>query len=272
MLHGVSINWVNRKKWCPSEGNFSLLHSDKHLEHVWGAESAFDKWTEVSSLFQRRILLNCLTARPQFYSAKLVHVSHFLAFHTKKRQLAADWNAMSDTITDQQLCMTFVYCLPQRIEHLILFIHTTAKYGKLTVAFVERQLLQEEQRMNTRTADYTETDGVLLSTGASNLSSRSIPTCTCCNILEHLEAACWTNYLHLNPEQIWYIVKSGSEATDEADEHICLAATTSLLYALHCSWVTNSEPAVHMAYHKAVFFKMERVNPLEVGIGELSSV
>lgn len=125
------------------------------------------------------------------------------------------------------------------------------------------------QRMNRHTADSTDTDGALLSTRASNPGSRSISTCTYCNKSGHLEAACWTKYPHLKPKSKGFIVKSECEATNEADEHICLPATTSLRYASPCAWVKDTEVIVHMSYNKAVFFKMKNVGSFDVEMGGL---
>lgn len=44
-----------------------------------------------------------------------------------------------------------------------------------------------------------------------------------------------------------------------------------LFYASHCSLVTGSVVAAQMAYNKAVSFRMGKISPLEVGMGDLSS-
>lgn len=184
------------------------------------------------SLFQRRALLNHLTAQHQFYSAKMSDGERVLAYMTRIIQLSADLKAMEVTITDQELCTTKLCSLPHRFEGEIVSINTIAEGDKLTVEFVKIRIIQEEKKMNIRTANSAENDAALLNTRASNRSSRSTPTCPYCNKRGHLEAACCTKHPHLEPEQQGSIVEPESEATNEVDDHICFAAITPLLLRL----------------------------------------
>lgn len=74
----------------------------------------------------------------------------------------------------------------------------------------------------------------------------------------HLDVECWTKCAHLKPDRKEFIAKSESDVTNKADDQVSLAAITLLLYASPCSWVLNSGATVHMAFNKAVFFKMEK--------------
>lgn len=62
---------------------------------------------------------------------------------------------MDDTVADQELCMIILRGWPLWFEHLIVAIDTIAEGDKLTVMFEERWLLQEEQHLNSSSADST---------------------------------------------------------------------------------------------------------------------
>lgn len=65
-----------------------IPRSGEHLEHCRGTDSAFDMWTEVMKLIQRRTLLKRLTARHPLDSARMSDKERFLAYLTRMTQLA----------------------------------------------------------------------------------------------------------------------------------------------------------------------------------------
>lgn len=65
-------------------------------------------------------------------------------------------------------------------------------------------------------------------------------------------------------------MKSEGDATNEVDDHLCLADTNSLPYASHCSWMTDCRATANMAYNKEFFFKIGTVSLFNVGMGDFS--
>lgn len=174
--------------------------------------------------------------------------------------------------TEQELRTTIPCGLPQRFKHLIAATDMISEDDNLTSELVKSWLLQKGQRMKSRTADSTEGNATLLSTRASNCVCQLISTCTYCSQHGNLRAATWTKYPHLKPGQMELILKSKSDASNAADVHICLPATAPLSYFLHSSWVIGFEKTAYTAYNKAVFFKMEKLSPIDCGMGDLSRI
>lgn len=96
--------------------------------------------------------LNCSA---QILQCKDVRWGRFLPFLTRIRQLSADQKAMGVTNIDQELCMILLPRLLHRFEHPTVAVDTIAEGDRQTVEFFKSWLLQEEQKMNSRTTEST---------------------------------------------------------------------------------------------------------------------
>lgn len=108
--------------------------------------------------------------------------------------------------------------------------------------FVESRLIEEEQWMNSLTADSTEIFAVLDDIPASNCGIHFIPTCTYCKNCGHLESAFKTKYSHRKLDPNVIIMKSETSATNEVDALMCLAATAPFLFALTSYCLIDCSP------------------------------
>lgn len=79
-----------QKKDAKARAVIGLTLNDEHLEHVRGIQSALEMWKAIVNIFQRRTLLNRLTARRRFYSAKMDGSERVLSYRSRIRQLSAD--------------------------------------------------------------------------------------------------------------------------------------------------------------------------------------
>lgn len=97
-------------------------------------------WSTIMDLIQRKTLLNKLTTRRRFYSAKMAGYEKVMAFISRVRQLASDCKAMGVVIDSQEIAMTVLCDLPPNYEHQIVAIHPAANDKSLTLEFVNSRL------------------------------------------------------------------------------------------------------------------------------------
>lgn len=59
------------KSYTKTKEVIGLLLCDEHLDHVRDFEMALSVWITIMDLFQRKTVINKLTTRSRFYSAKM---------------------------------------------------------------------------------------------------------------------------------------------------------------------------------------------------------
>ena len=271
-------NWV--KNDLKAKAVIGLALSDEHLEHVRDCETAADTWKAVVDLFQRKTLLNKLTARRRFYSAKMADSEKALAFISRVRQLSADCKAMSVHIDDQDIAMTVLCGLPAKFEHLIVAIDAVADDTKLTMDFVKSRLLQEEQRMVDRGDVKPATDTALVNTEQGGGRDRRVVVCGHCHKRGHPDVKCWQKYPHLRPNhhkpaEAGMVVNTHEPPITDFDEHVCLMAGTvpdSVVHASRSTWVIDTGATSHICSDKSMFSDLQAIDPCDITIGDKSQV
>lgn len=121
-----------------------LFLSDALLENVRELSSAKEMWTSIINVFERRTLLNKLSARRSFYTATMLNGEKILQYANRIRQLAATLENMAIKIEDNERVMALLNSLPDRIDGLISALDALGKEGKnFTFEFVKsRRLLK----------------------------------------------------------------------------------------------------------------------------------
>ena len=272
------VEW--QKLDAKAQAVIGLTLDDDHLDHVSECISAASMWSTIMDLFQRKTLLNKLTARRRFYSAKMAESEKAMGFISRVRQLAADCKAMGVVIENQDIAMTVLCGLPQKYEHLIVAIDAVATDETLTLDFVKSRLLQEEQRMIERGDVKPTVDSALVHQRATP-SQR--PECGHCGKLGHTEPRCWEKYPHLRPKRSGgatkasgMVAKAGSgESSDTDDTMVCLMARVSndkVNRASSATWVIDSGATSHICFDRHIFSDLEIVEPFEIKIGDSSGV
>ena len=198
----ISVNAQPEKlepEWLKTDSKakavIGLTLSDEHLEHVRECKTAADMWKVIADLFQRRTLLNRLTTRRKFYTAKMDDNERVVSYISRVRQLAADLKSMDTDVEDQEIAMTVLCGLSSKFENLIVAIDAVTDENKLTLEFVKSRLLQEEQRISDRSPGSISADSALV----NNTIDRNIRVCSYCKKPVHLEPRCWQKYPHLHP-------------------------------------------------------------------------
>ena len=262
-----------------------LTLSDEHLEHVHDCETAANMWSVIIDLFQRKTLLNKLTTRRRFYSVKMDSSEKAIAFISRVRQLASDCKAMGVDIDDTEIAMTILCGLPDKYEHLIVAIDAATDDETLTMEFVKSRLLQEEQRILDRGNIKPGRDAALMNLKSAEESELKTPECNYCRKKGHTEQRCWQKYPHMRPNRSQQkrsglvansnVAPPDYEEEPESDIMICLTADSSSdsnKRASRADWIIDSGATAHICNDKSMFATLNRIDPIDINIGDKSSV
>ena len=261
-----------KKDDAKAKAVIGLTLSNDLLEHVRGLETAFEMWEAILNLFQRRTLLNSLTARRRFYSVKMNDGERALTFISRVRQLASDLKAMDVKVEDDDIAMTVLCGLPPKYEHLIVAIDAAKEDSELTFDFVKSRLLQEEQRLGSRVKSEPKGDSALI-TDTKKVATRK---CDHCGKPNHTEANCWQKYPDKRPKPKGLVSKVPEGGSSEGG-HVCLMTKAtrpeaSVTNASKAEWVIDSGASGHMSPDKSVFADLSIVEPFDVTIGDTTTL
>ena len=266
-----------KKNDAKAKAVIGLTLSNDLLEHVRGIETAYEMWEAITDLFQRRTLLNSLSARRRFYSVKMNDGEKALAYISRVRQLAADLKAMDVKVEDSDIAMTVLCGLPSKYEHLIVAIDAATGDSSLTMDFVKSRLLQEEQRMTDRDKSKPAPDAALVT--QPNPSNKV--SCSHCGKENHTEAKCWKKYPHLQPnrvgrKQTGLAAKSERQTVgdnESSDTEICLTARgRDVSENRNPNWIFDSGCTSHVCYDRRMFSDLKTCKPFVIEIGDTSGV
>ena len=266
-----------KKNDAKAKAVIGLTLSNDLLEHVRGIETAYEMWEAITDLFQRRTLLNSLSARRRFYSVKMNDGEKALAYISRVRQLAADLKAMDVKVEDGDIAMTVLCGLPSKYEHLIVAIDAATGDSSLTMDFVKSRLLQEEQRMTDRDKSKPAPDAALVT--QPNPSNKV--SCSHCGKENHTEAKCWKKYPHLQPnrvgrKQTGLAAKSERQTVgdnESSDTEICLTARgRDVSENRNPNWIFDSGCTSHVCYDRRMFSDLKTCKPFVIEIGDKSGV
>ena len=274
------------EKWFKDDAKakavIGLTLSDEHLEHVRDCVTAASMWSTITDLFQRKTLLNKLTTRRRFYSAKMADSEKAMAFISRVRQLGADCKAMGVAIDDQEMAMTVLCGLPPKYEHLIVAIDAAADDKSLSMDFVKSRLLQEEQRMLDRDDVKSAADAALVNK-QHGAGGNDVVVCGHCG-KNHPDSKCWSKHPHLRPRKANGKGKGAGLAAKgpdpdiaeaDTDVTICLMAHTSddnVTLASRASWIIDSGATSHICNDRRMFANLDMVKLSDIRIGDKSNV
>ena len=227
-------------------------------------------------MFQRKTLLNKLTSRRKFYSAKMENGKKEMSFISRVRHLAADCKAIEVTIEDKDMAMTVLCGIPQKYEHLIVAIDAATSDSSLSMDFVKSRLLQEEQRMMARDKVKPDHDAALLTLPSTN----SKAPCTHCGKDNHQVPRCWKKYPHLRPNrsggrQTGLAAKSTRqiESDNDSSAEICLMTVSdNVSRAVRTNWIIDSGCTSHICNDRHMFSDMHVSDSFMIEIGDKSGV
>ena len=271
-----------KKKDAKAKAVIGLTISDDHLDHVRDAGTAFEMWTAIVNIFQRRTLLNKLRARRNFYSVQMQDDERVLPYINRVRQLASDLRSMDVNVEDEDIAMSVLCGLPDRFEHLIVAIDTVTNDTDLTLDFVKSRLLQEEQRMNDRGNGAKKPDAALMT------NNRNDRKCTYCKKKGHTEPFCWKKQrdekAKKDSKPSGLITKrhqniADDDSSDEEDndprDFVCIMANSLKQKINRASsevWHIDSGATAHMTHNRNLFHTFESSDPFDVGMGSDTSV
>lgn len=120
--------------------------TDRHIEYVRNADSAFEMISSLKNIFERKSTLSRLYVRRKLLTLKCDEneklQDHFIKFDGLIRDLESTGNQLEE---DDKVCHLLL-TLSQKYETVITVLETTE--AKLTVDFVKSKLLDAELKMN----------------------------------------------------------------------------------------------------------------------------
>ena len=261
-----------KKDDAKAKAVIGLTLSNDLLEHVRGIETAYEMWEAITNLFQRRTLLNSLSARRRFYSVKMNDGEKALAYISRVRQLAADLKAMDVKVEDGDIAMTVLCGLSSKYEHLIVAIDAAKEDSELTLDFVKSRLLQEEQRIGSRVKSEPKGDSALITDPKRPVGKK----CDHCGKPNHTEDNCWQKYPEKRPKPKGLVSRAPDDDSSEGG-HVCLMAKAkrpeaSVKLASKAEWVIDSGASGHMSPDKSVFAELSILEPFDVTIGDSTTL
>ena len=180
-----------------ARGVIAMAIQDEHLEQVQHALTAKEMWNMIKDLFEKQTLLNKISARRSFYTAKLEDGEKMLKFAARIRQLAATLKSMGGQVDDREMAMALLCGLPDRFDSLVSALDTHVdNESTFTFQFVLSRCVQEEQRQSER----DRTTLAKSETAALLASQKKKPMCEHCG--KHPDSAkCFWKYPHLAPKK-----------------------------------------------------------------------
>lgn len=248
------------RKDIKAQATIGLTLSDEMLANTREVETTKQMWKKICDIFERHTLLNKLAARRKFYTATLEEGESILQYANRLRQLAAILKSMNVDIDESEMAMAMLNGLPEAYDPLISAIDAIhGEDEKLKFDYVKSRIIQEEQRINTRTSQAAaKTEAAALAALAPATTPRAPrPRCSFCKKKGHTEDKCWKKHPHLNPHtKNTAAIVAGSAADNEPP--ILLIAkhedyTAQVKDNPDIDWIVDSGCSSHMTHDKTVF-------------------
>ena len=281
--HSTFASWKKNDK--KAKAMIALSLQDDHLEQVQHATSAKEIWNLISDIFEKHTLLNKLTARRQFYTAKMRETEKVRSFATRIRQLASSLKSMGVKVKDDEMAMTLLCGVPSRFDNLISALDAVVDdKEKFTFEFVLSRLEQEERRHANRLEEeqIKEEEAALVAT----LHHKAL--CKRCG--KHPESQkCYWEYPELAPE--WHPARNKSNGQNEdstpeveqpdekalfpqcqgGEEHFCLAAIEGKEEQGSEDWIVDSAATCHIVSNKSLLSNYRRTPRRTLNLGGIAS-
>ena len=239
-------------------------------------------WKAILDVFEKHTLLNKLSARRNFYTAKMQESEGVLSFSNRIRQLASTLKSMKVNVDDEEMAMALLNGLPEKFDPLISALDALGDEKVFTFDFVKSRLLQEEQRNQQRVNDLvknTEESALVTSRceGCAGCGSKNPKICSHCGKNGHTASQCW----ELNPqlkmqrdrriEKRALMTRNDAPKKDDSSEFYCLMGK-ELEVNESCSWYIDSGASAHMSNNRSVFTSFQQISPVKVELGNRSTV
>lgn len=208
--------WKKRDK--KAKGIIALSISDDHLEQVQHADTAMEMWKFISDIFEKQTLLNKISARRRFYTAKMEENGKVRTFAARIRQLSSTLKSMNVDVNDNEMAMALLCGLPDRFDGLISALDALGDNEEnFTFAFVLSRVEQEERRHSDRDREAC----VKAESAALVASPRKKEMCIHCG--KHTDSArCYIKFPHLAPvnHPVRRNMKNQQALVSRVDDHM----------------------------------------------------
>ena len=202
------IDWKKRDNQALAQ--IALTVSNNELVHLRNAKSSHEAWNKICSVYEAKGLAAKVYLRRRFFNVKYVDngVGSMQTHINLVRDLADQLDAISASVTDEDMAMTLLCSLPESYDYLIVALES--RVDELSFDFVSTRLLSEEKRkeeahnvsINANMVGHANNKGnenvALYSNAHGNgnkpKSSKSVLKCPYCNKKGHTEEKCYTKH------------------------------------------------------------------------------
>ncbi len=292
--------WIKGDK--KAQAIIGLTLSNDLLENVREVETAKEMWKAIKNVFERHTLLNKLSARKKFYTARKSPEESILQFANRIRLLAATLKSMNVVISGSEMAMALLNGLPEEYNALISALDAIDEdESELDFDFIKSRIMQEEQRISIRNKSAlakSEAAALLAAQNAAKSQAspsfsrlpRRRPFCNFCKRLGHVEAKCYTKFPHLAPRPRNASPSIPALVVNKSDEDpvVCLIAQQKPVNNNQASclltkyenaeeptnsdkWFIDSGCSNHMTYNKSLFESYTAGHPASVDFGNNNS-
>ncbi len=274
-----------KKKDKKARAFIGLTLSNRHFEQVQHASTAHAMWTSVCDIYEKHTLLNRLSARRRFYTAKMGETEKLLEFSGRIRQYASSLATMGVHVEDQDMAMTLLCGLPSQYDMLISALDAVSDDSqRFTFQFVVSRAQQEELRHTTR-----ELQSVKQIDSTALLVSRNKNKGDCIHCGRHNNSnKCWRMYPELAPEghplrrkHKALLSQQRQETVVDEDNIVCLLTSIEVAlnkvteakgyFATSQSWILDSGCSTHLTFDRSAFISYKTLKPRGIDLGANSS-
>jgi len=122
-----------------------LTIGTEQLEHVSGCKTTVEMWSTLHGVFQRKSLMNKMTARREFYTVAMNVGEGMLGYINRVRNLRENLKAMGGEVTEMDVAMSVLNGLTSKYENILVALDAKGE-DELSLDSVKSLLLQEERR------------------------------------------------------------------------------------------------------------------------------
>ena len=280
------IKWSENDRKAKAYIGLSL--SDDYLEHVSGCDTASEMWQTITNIFERHTLFNKLAARRKFYTATMIESESILTYVTRIRQFADTLKSMGVDIDDKEMAMAVLNGLPDRFDNLISALDALGNEDSaFCLEFVKSRLLQEEQRMKSRSDAATlKSEASALLTARRNSQSYQ-QKCNHCGKVNHTDDRCYIKHPELAPPYWEHIRNKNQIAAAHAaitanivpeEEHndCSLVSNTQSRHMVQNKrpWLIDSGSTSHITFDRSAFstYATQSSRTVEMGTKQIAHI